>query len=438
MSLSTRALSSSIRSANGTTQAGKGALLRDTTSPRTGHMVCCTHPVVERLYGPYPCDWCHKASPLGWVYVCTEDLCNDSKPSPVDSVFANVRAAEKRNVQSSLRTLGFSQSILEQAEAGVYTPEQIEVLKKQKLKVQAVIAAEQSTPPTGSAATPTHVSFADPPRSHDSPSTRENFDSDKTAPPQTSRPKPCHFKACHRCRPFLCDRSWSSFEAVYNGEVRPLTLTDRFNLPVKDASVVRTIGLCSNPGSPARGVNDAQLHRRSSRHKLPSSEDSPVSVTSSSSMISDEDSDWENEFDAQHYSNGNGTTFVYSAGPTESKRTPTKSVPGYGKPTLRHVSGSVSDGISLSTASDTPRTTTTARTSPMPNEEEFDLSLVERPTSGYSVYTAYHAAPSNNLAHVVHQKPSSASLVSGMEVEGGVALTEEAVRTHTPDILTNI
>lgn len=417
MSSSTRTLSSSRRFADGrTTQAGSAAPSRNATTAKAKPN--CTHPTVDRLYGPFSCDLCHKSSPLQWLYLCTHDSCNDYRPSPVDSVFSNISVPETGNVQDDLRALGFSESILQQAEAGVYTPQQINILKKQKLNLAAVIAGSPPVSPKDTTTLPTKGSDFLP--RWDNPIARKNPHPAATTPTQTFRPEPCRFKTCHRCRPYLCDRSWASFEAVYLGEARPLTMVDRYTLPIKDARIARTLGL-QRPATPT--------------HNFPYTETTPTSATSNSTMdSSDYSSDWEDEFDSQHHTDTTGTTFIYS----QHRRAYT--------PTLRRVSRSISDTPSLSSASTnslrTLATSSTARTSPLPlldDEEEFDLSLAtgrSKPRSEMP-WSAYRP---HNLDAVVLQKSSEESLVVGaeMEVEGGVALTEEAVRTHTPDILTRV
>lgn len=438
MPSSATAPSFSRRFANGTTtQAGDGNPSRNIATVKARPN--CTHPTVDRLYGPFSCDLCHRSSPLQWIYLCTLDSCNDYKTSPVDSVFSDVSTTAKGNIQDDLRALGFSESILAQAEAGIYTPEQIETLKKQKLNLTAVIAG---TPPPSST-----DKTSLPSRSDDSVG-RNTLKSNKTTSSRSSRPEPCHFKACHHCRPYLHDRSWTSFEAVYRGEARPLTMTDRYTLPIKDANIARSIGLYC----PATQTSDTDMSDR--RHN-PSSdqeeEDSPISGTSSSAMDSDDySSDWEDEFDSQHRTNPTGSTIIYSLhSHVYHNGTPPRSFAGQ---TLRRISGSISDSPSQNSStssSNSPRatTTSTARTSPLPQdreeEEEFDISLAaarrnKNRSSEQQTRNTHHCQPPNLAAVLLQGSSCEESLSGEMEVDGGVALTEEAFRTHTPDVLTRV
>jgi hypothetical protein len=96
----------------------------------------CTHVTMDMVHHTATCDICHQESSMGWVYECQQDRVQQFV------------AAEKGNITideddtpltRDLKHLRFSRSIIKQASEGVYTDDQIEVLKKQKMNVNKVI-----------------------------------------------------------------------------------------------------------------------------------------------------------------------------------------------------------------------------------------------------------------------------------------------------------
>ena len=113
---------------------------------------------------------------------------------------------------------------------------------------------------------------------------------------------------------------------------------------------------------------------------------------------------------------------------------------------LRRVHGSVSGtpGGSVSTASSVSLPTPSAvpLTPITPTDECFEDALMMRmkkkPGKAATISGPFlDAKPRKRLGFGLRGRESHSSLGSEVEVEGGVALTEEAVRAGIPDILTD-
>lgn len=440
----------------------------------------CTHTVMDRRYGPFSCDSCGSPSPLGWVYTCSQDFPNDYPASPVDSVMDCHPSPEKdapRTLKDDLQFLGFSRSIIDQAEAGLYTPAQLEVLKNQKRHVHDLIAAS-STPFSLNNVflrmDPQNPSFQSQPMGPRKPlplvSRRYLTHASDVSPPTSPKqfPQwPCTFKCCHQCRSYLQDRCFTSFEAVFVGQVRPLNLSDTMMLPVKSAYTLRHLpdaseqarlysgpGTCDNSTDPSRLVFNSGL-------RMPDMDDMTPTTASTDSFpyteySHDDDEDgsnqgaWEDEPTTAHHTNNQGSTFVYAKARAMAS-TPELSIH---RP-LRHVSGSIGDQSphSLSSGSSISLPTpTTARTSPTfldADAEHDDAGLVlgtPKLKTAASLSYNTHNIPTvgmvcsksryNSGGDRSFSRQSTESVGSEVEVEGGVALKEEAVGTQTPDLVT--
>jgi hypothetical protein len=88
------------------------------------------------------CDVCHQQSSMGWVYECQQDRIQDLG---VAQFVAKSVVENENSLIGSLKTLGFSQSVIRQASEGQYTESQIELLKKQKSYVNKIIDVQIRT-----------------------------------------------------------------------------------------------------------------------------------------------------------------------------------------------------------------------------------------------------------------------------------------------------
>ncbi|EOD44365.1 Flagellar motor protein [Neofusicoccum parvum] len=169
--------------------------------PRSSFKPTCTHVTMVRAYGA-TCQNCNRKSPLGWVWQCACDEGDD--PWTIIATHQSAAAAcDPADPISKMKALTLNQSVIDQAESGLYTPEQIERLISQKQQVMHVINSQ-------------------------SPDKAAEGD----VRPSTRKPS------------FLANaRSFESFDAVFGGEVKPLRPADVANLPVQDAKVMSNIGM---------------------------------------------------------------------------------------------------------------------------------------------------------------------------------------------------
>ena len=377
---------------------------------------------------------------------------NPQEPSPVDGVVdkgATPRKCHPLSLEQELQTLCFSPSVVAQAQAGFYTSSQIEMLKRQKIRVQEVISAETRL------------------------SSRSQLGASLTTiRTATPRPRynscPCTFKCCQCCRPFLIERCWTSFEAVLAGEVRPLSLTDITVLPIKSPMIACTLGRFGSITYTCTESSEIQ-HARSffdSGPNLPAAETATPSTATSDTFSYTEFSyadehergnyDWLDEADNVRNDNEENFSIAY-AKPHRALSTPEPTM----RHTIRRASGSIGDcSVRYSVASSSSislPTPSTARTSPMQFPDDNGKSdanstrhfgrAADRADKVADLAHHYQdgaTAPchraSNAMAFLMSTNSSTESLVhlgDEVEVDGGIALTEEAIRTSTPDLATD-
>ena len=412
---------------------------------------------MNRLYGNSSCDVCHQPSPLGWLYACAQDNHVEDHFSLTAGFWGDSNASTRpcQSLREELEELNFSPSIIAQAEAGVYTSIQIQTLKEQKTHLHNTIAAVPSRPSFNKLLPDSQPQLTTPHQPFGNVSNTRHI-----APPKVINPTPCAFKCCHRCRPYLVDRCWTSFDAVFNDELRPLTAADTMTLPVKSSWISRTLGqtddrlsrsTCTQLSLSPRSRFDPSLNNSSSEGTTCTTATSD-SFPYSDSTSSDEDDCvgpvWEDTVETAHHTNDQGSTFIY-AKPKRPVSTPDHSM----MRTIRRVSGSISDSSPRSTASGSSislPTPTTARTSPTrlsideedlvsPKKHCIDAGLDKATPSRLLAQTSNIIDGLNSIKFdATRRSPSTDSmgyLGEDIDVEGGVALTEEAVRTHTPDLI---
>jgi hypothetical protein len=145
----------------------------------------------------------------------------------------------KSELFQSLREAGLSASVIETAERGMYTDDQLQKLKMQKSElkqaIQDVIVGNQINAMAAQLATPTTQ-------------TPSNTDGTFSSLPEKEQLVPaCTFRACHTCRPYYRDRVYASIPSIIFSQQRPLNPDDVSVLPTKNARVLRNIGLLPNP-----------------------------------------------------------------------------------------------------------------------------------------------------------------------------------------------
>jgi hypothetical protein len=386
---------------------------RSNRRPPPQCIVICTHIRMNRIFGPWTCDICHNPSPLGWLYHCSSDVPEVGDYSFLKSIKHPVSPAGEE-----LRRLGLSESVINEFEKSGYTDEQVQILIRQKQQVRDKCA--QSLPSTNAS----------------------EFDMVNSASDDTR----CHHKVCQRCGgPTRKDRSWMSFGAVFEDEVRPV---DHFEmtaiLPVKDARIVRQLGL-----------------RPPVQHfPAPIWGDSPYGSPnrSESPGYTDDDFSTDGEYDDESYgdalsaSSRNGEDDLRAGVdmPFVSLRDPRHAYTP--RSTIRLVSNSESRR--------TRRTSTGTNDDESPTHSHTTTSSISLPT--IPTTTSYTILPgcegtvqelraqyslkamtdpefySGHPFDFASSMSSESSFGSEVVVEGGFALTEEAIDTHTPDLFKRV
>ncbi|KAK6005006.1 hypothetical protein QM012_007785 [Aureobasidium pullulans] len=372
---------------------------------------------MDRIYGSWSCDTCRNLSPFGWLYHCTSDV-----PEVGDYAFVKSLTHPVSSVGEELRQLGLSESVVKEFEKGGYTNDQVQKLIRHKQHLQQVL--EKSTKP--------------------SPTISQQTSEYTNTVPDDVR---CDFKVCQRCGPVRKERCWVSFEAVFEDEVRPIDnyeLTE--GLLVKDARIAKTLGLrppVKSAPSPVWGDSPAgsPVHSASSGY------------TSDGFSIDDEYDD-ESCGDALSSSSHEGEDdlqtrarcempFVTVRNPRHAQ-TPRSTIRLVSDSASRHMhrtstgtndDDSPSHSYTTTSSISLPTIPTTPSYTILPGCEE----TVQKLRAQYSLKAMtdpeFYSGHPFNLASSVS---SSSSVGSEVAVEGGFALTEEAMETHTPDLFTRV
>ena len=363
----------------------------------------CTHMNVVRLFTQdYKCHFCGRVPNIGWIYACEQD---NVQPGPAEPLKPRrVIFKSKKPSSLSMEELGFSKSVIDAANAGHYTQEQIEKMKDQKVHVRSVLAdameeeqrakkprkaPDATTDQAGSSSSGNNGEDQPPPAkkvnedSETSQDTETDEDSDDELKRLTffnchkpSKPKPqgaskvsqaCNLKACHPCRPMFRDRCCVDLEKALDFD--PSEMSQWKYLKVSNARTLRYIGWESNDTS-----LDVTL----------SSDTSSVDMTT---MAAGPPLMRQTDFNESNFPSGHFT--------------------GSGQ------SGSAEGPDDLGIIHN-----------PLSNKEHDAASSVEPLSPVSSASDEFHDAEE------VHSSPKDE-----VPVREGVALTEEAVETHTPDII---
>lgn len=224
----------------------------------------CTHLTMERLYGPYTCSVCHRPSQLfGWLYSCTQDDCHSvpwenglaqtagmDEEGIHDHFISDERLKEQPAMATTLNP--WSEKAIRE---GHYTLEQVATLRAQRQNViDAITIAEEyvhNYPENVSNSlhpqTTTTPRHADPSNSLPTSPTAEIPNSKELEP--GSQPKPsmfpfCKMRYCQTCRPTFRDRTWIRFEDVFNKDSPVPTIDfEHDSRPISRADLVRKLGL---------------------------------------------------------------------------------------------------------------------------------------------------------------------------------------------------
>ncbi|MCJ1363812.1 hypothetical protein MMC16_002921 [Acarospora aff. strigata] len=214
---------------------------------------------MTRLFGAYRCTVCNCVPNIGWVYTCTQDLDGALQLSTGrDNLVGegNHRTAvQEKNGRGAGQ---LSEWIVRAIEDGHYTAEQIEIMRAQKRRVKETIKELEAsfqkeygqTTPKSILETTLALPSKAPTSLLSSPVIVE--ESEKQPTPHTSEQEArskiklfpeCRWTCCLTCRPVCRDRSWQSLDGVITMDREGPTGVDFFNRKVTDVKTARNLGL---------------------------------------------------------------------------------------------------------------------------------------------------------------------------------------------------
>ncbi|KAF2653835.1 hypothetical protein K491DRAFT_602045, partial [Lophiostoma macrostomum CBS 122681] len=423
----------------------------------------CTHIDMDRIYTrDQQCYVCGHTPSIGFLYVCRQDQ------HPLSAVSIEHVSAEEHHdcVQSelhqSLVASGLSASVIETAKRGIYTDDQLQKLKRQrselKQAIQDVVVGNQINAMAAQLASPT---------------TQGTSNTDGTSSSLLEKEQlipTCTFRACHTCRPYYRDRVYASIPSVISNQQRPLTPEDASVLPTKNSRILRKIGLLPNPVPAAHPPDNEPL----SPSTLPTSTDGTGTgtgdtgnITPSRASILTFRTTQTDLSTVQRLSNPRKR--FYSLGSKSSRSMPgslsgAPSVTRKLKFAIRGFFNTRADSPSIQSESTNNTVllpgpgTTRDHTAGKPGDKTGNLEIgssrrIRRQKDSADLRNGVYAGGHQGI-RVSDRKTSRkigddtssdsdseysvyscSSQGEEVEVSGGVALTEEAVETHTPDIL---
>ena len=397
-------------------------------------------------------------------------------------------------------SLGMSRSVVKQMRDGEYDFDQIEILLQQRQHVLDVIRKAENTPAPSSKPSPRKDSSKSGPSSevviasagNTAPAVQPvaaitsrlpmtpagtpyntpiiSAMGTPTQQAKAARRTGCNFQVCHSCRPFFPDRLHTSVDAVYNNEVPSITEEDSSNLRILDANLVSNFGLRPSPPKPVLVAvqqdddTDSMTHMRQGDGDDDNNTDISPDWTPTDTTASN-DSRFPGESQDPHQCPGRGFCPVWSEtegctyytrfdnGNRETSRTlytddsfdPDALEMAYNQTRRARVAttntpgGSPSAGSSISLPEPTiePLTPTTPSYAPFGMDLQNRLNDVGKAATACGVVNSENDTRDALSVPRINHKDSNSSLGSEVEVDGGVALKEEAVESGVPDIVTS-
>lgn len=425
---------------------------------------------------------------MGWLYICRQDATPSTRDlsisEDVDDLDTLPTVSDSGNyfeAQAQIAaSFGMSASVIKQMNAGAYTYDQIETLLAQRRHVLDTIRkikhpSTTSVPPTpknvnrpseqpedviasvGTTAAPAGQNLSTTALSVTPAGKPCNTRADSMAatpgaasaksgasesPKKQLKPKEvCNYQVCHNCRPFFQDRLASNLAPMLSSEAPALAEIEHGMLPVHDAAVVSKLGLrrplLPPPLRRSEESMDITMHQRDGTGYDSFGQDTSSDWTPTTTISSSEgDSDLSEKFDLSPCP-GAGVCPVWSPaegcayenGFEDGRRDINH---GYSGGHLHglgivDISHQVSGARQMPSIMSTPDLTPSKGSSiSLPNPLTTPMTDDTYSTS-CSCSLPERSSPQSN-------KSSDSSAGSEVEVEGGVALTEEAVETGTPDI----
>ncbi|KAF7865337.1 hypothetical protein EAF04_006314 [Stromatinia cepivora] len=240
------------------------------TTRRAAHVtrnVQCTHLTTTRLFTrEFRCGICFREGSFGWVWRCTQDRelmleddmdhghASQEKLDDLCDIFPRPTALRPRGPEARKSRLSFLDEISSK-DLKTYTPAQIQTILRQRGHLLDVLADSEEPELTSSSSSTNIPRFLFNPFSRPSLSTSQTVPNMRVTNPRPwlpSRGTECQFKCCHTCRPTLLDRSFLSLNAIVNDDL-PCTATTGFGFnlqkfrPVGKVEIVKNLGLRPNP-----------------------------------------------------------------------------------------------------------------------------------------------------------------------------------------------
>ncbi|PQE15712.1 flagellar motor protein [Rutstroemia sp. NJR-2017a BBW] len=474
-SSSSASIVSSMTSATPSSQTKRTTLPPLTTGQRAAQAsrhAQCTHVTTTRLYTKeFRCAICYREGSFGWLYRCTQDrelmldehmekgYPEQEKLDELCDIFPTPPSPRKRSPLARSSKLSFLDEITPE-QLKTYTPAQIQLILNQRSQLLEVLNPPAEPNDLKLPTTPSSNRFSFNPfiRNSITPLTPDTDSMPPPTPParyksrKSSSPRSpwlpakgyeCQFKCCHACRPTLLDRSYLSLNGVVNGDVPATAITGfSFNLqkfrPVADARIVSNLGFRPVPlprpvtQSSTQSRRDEQLFARR-RLRFTSADTLGLGILSNDSPL----------ISASASSSSTSLSLSSSpSSPPESPSTPPKepvaetTTAPAPQPESKLLSASPSPILPhaphptpLRTPSDSPL----LLPSPFRNESESPTStpLPEQTTSETSVL----AIPLTPTGMERRESFEGYFGSQALEVEDGVAVMEEGLRLHVPDVL---
>lgn len=223
----------------------------------------CTHLTMVRAYGPHCCSICHRPSRFGWLYQCSQDKQQHEKDSEtVTSNLENENGSSGYSTSNdSINATRLSQWIEKAIQEGHYTPDQIFLMRVQRQNVLQSIAAAENYMME-------HPELNSPPATHEPMATLTTKikgllpDRSKPEIQAVKEPEPspaavnlkfaskpqmfpaCKFRYCQICRPTFRDRAWIKFDDIFADERCASTIDfDHDDRPISLLNLVCNLGL---------------------------------------------------------------------------------------------------------------------------------------------------------------------------------------------------
>jgi hypothetical protein len=411
----------------------------------------CTHITVTRLfdnYGVYRCQMCRRHPSIGWVYRCTQD----HEAFLPESDFTTIRETAPVVITDGKSVWRLKQWMYEAVLKGQYTVEQFSTLFQQRQGVKKAIFSECNSTArpansvlsddTSNSADITSITLTSIASSYSDEGSelrpcengisyqvkheRSTPDGRLVDEPDISTIKgtntardpsypACAWTCCQSCRPTYRDRAWLSLDAVVNEPTRAPPSWEFENRRISDARIVATMGLpmLSLPSQ----VEDS---RYDSSSEAPLSSDSNLA---------------ESETDRLAYGGLHGI------------RTKIRTKGAFRETVRRTLKGTVGHTRGTSTESET-----SSKNSSKSSLRRFGRSMLSRPrgssqsTISYNPRVIEDGQLQESLMLMIAANtplPDAAASIEDLhdgevEVEDGVAVTEEGVGMSAADIIMQV